>query len=245
MATQTLRIALPETALNLTAQVANVAGVSFATNVDVVEVGQGLYTLTITNSVGKYRISITDDDDSAALLAVLYVTTTNTTATFDAVSERVLLEIAEDAKTAAEAGSGGGGETTGLSAAAMTQLEGVAIRLAPQEQTEQQSLDLVQGCDYAAADGTAITWTLTDTRDLTGATATLTLKKGTTTQAFSGTVTETAADTWSISIDLTAAQTAALAASASDWTYTLTLTLTGGHVRPIRLPGHRARVLAP
>lgn len=142
-------------------------------------------------------------------------------------------------------GGGGGGEVTGLSAAAIAQLAGTTIRLASTEQTDSRTLEIVQGCDYAAADGTAITWTLTDAEDLEDATASLRLKKGTTTQNFAGTVTETAANTWSIAIEITAAQSAALAASPTDWTYSLTITLANSHVRTIRKPGHFARVLSP
>lgn len=245
MATQTIRIALPESGLNLTAQVDTVAGVSFATDVDVTESGdEGVYTLTLTNSAGDYRIHLTDDDDSDELLGVVYVTTTNTAATFDAVSERVLLDIAANAATAAAGGGGGGGgEVTGFSTAAISQLAGVTIRLTPQEQTDQAALEIVQGADYAAADGTALTWTLTDTRDLTGAEARLTLKLGTTTSEYTGTVTETATDTWAIAVELTAVETAALTASV-EWTYALDLLLANDHVRPVRKPGHRARVLS-
>lgn len=246
MATQTILFALPETGLALTAQAATVAGVSFALDVAVTEIGEGLYSLPLTDSAGKYRLSLTDDDDFDALLAVFYVTTTNTAATFDAVSERVLLEISEDAAAAAAGGGGGGGgDVTGLSAAAIAQLAGTTIRLASTEQTDNRHLEIVRGCDYAAADGTALTWTITDAQDLTAATATLTLKKGATTQAFTGTVTETAADTWQISIELTAAQTDALTASLTDWTYSLTLTLANDHVRSLRKPGHFVRVLSP
>ncbi len=241
MATQTILLDIAETGLNLTAQVDVVGGSSFASSVDVAESGtlSGRYSFTLTNSAGQYRIELTDDDDSGALLAVLYVETTNTTASFRAVDELLLLDI--EANTS---GSGGGAvEVSGLTADAIAQLAGAVIRLAPTEVPELASLDIVQGSDYHADDGTDIRWHVDTASDLSGATAELTLKKGSTNQTFPGTVTAGSGTNWTISVEITATETAALAAS-SDWTYTLDLILASSRRQNVRKPGQRARVLS-
>jgi len=247
MADATIRIRLPEEGLNLTAQVFTDAG-SYATDRPVTESSPGLYVLTFTAASGKYSIRLTDDDDSDSTLGWAFVRVTSASAaTYSAAEDRALLDIAEDAEDAAAGGGGGGGggEVSGFSAAAISQLGGTTIRLASNEQTDNRHLEIVRGCDYSSADGTALTWTITDAQDLADSEATLTFKKGTTTQAFTGTVTESAADTWQITIELTAAETSALTASPTDWTYSLTITLPNGHVRSIRKPGHFARILSP
>ena len=246
MATQTIRFVAPA-GLTLLARLYPVgSGTAFAVEASCTEAARGgVYTFTQSGSSGKYEVHVRDTTGGGdSKLGVIYVQTTDTAATFDCVDQRVDLEIAEDAATAAAGGGGGGGgEVTGFSAAALAQLAGVEISLASTTQTDNSSLDLVQGCDYSADDGTAILWTLTDTADLTGASATLTLKRGATSETFTGTVTETATNTWQLAVELTATETAALA-TANDWSYSLTLTLANSHVRIVRLPGHRARVLA-
>lgn len=247
MATQTIRFVAPA-GLTLLARLYPVgSATAFAAEASCTELARGgLYTFTQTSSSGKYEVHVRDTTGGGdSKLGVIYVTTTDTAATFDCVDQRVDLEIAEDAAAAAAGGGGGGGgEVTGFSAAAMAQLAGVEISLASTTQTENSSLDIVQGCDYSADDATALTWTLTDTADLTGASATLILKRGTTSQEFTGTVTETATNTWAIAVELTATETAALA-TGNDWTYSLQLVLANTHTRSVRNPGQRARVLAP
>lgn len=245
MATQTIRFAAPS-GLTLKARLYPVgSGTAFAAEADCTELARGgLYTFTQTSSSGNYEVHVRDTTGGGnEKLGVIYVATTDTAATFDCVDQRVDLDIAEDAATAAAGGGGGGGGLiTGLTDAAIAQLAGVEITLATDTQTDNSSLDIVQGCDYAAEDGTAKTWNITDTADLSGATATLTLKRGATSTDFDGTVTDTGTNAWAIAVELTAAQTAALTA-ANDWTYSLVLTLANGHTRALRLPGQRARVL--
>lgn len=246
MADATIRVRLPEDNLNLTAQVFTDAG-SYATDRPVTESSPGLYVLTFTAASGRYSIRLTDDDDADATIGWAFVRVTSTlAATYSAAEDRAILDIAEDAEDAAAGGGGGGGggEVTGFTQSALTQLSGRTLRLDADTMIEQSSLDLVQGCDYSAGDGTAKTWTLSDTADLSDASATLTLKRGAVSQTFSGSVTESATDTWSIAIEFTAAQTTALTAG-NDWTWSLSLTLGNGHIRSVRLPGQRARVLSP
>lgn len=246
MATQTIQFVAPS-GLTLKARLYPVGNATaFAAEADCSELARGgLYSFTQSNSSGKYEIHVRDTTGGGdSKLGVLYAKTTNTAATFDAVDQRVDLEIAEDAAAAAAGGGGGGGgEVTGFTSAAISQLSGTTIQLVDTSQTDNSSLNIVQGCDYDSDDGSAFTWTLSDTNDLTGSTATLRLKRGSTSETFNGTVTETATDTWQIAIEMTAAQTAALAA-ANDWTYSLDITLANTHVRSVRQPGHRARVLA-
>lgn len=246
MATQTILIDLAETGLHLTAQVDVVGGSSFASSVDVAESGSlaGRYSFTLTDSAGQYRIELSDDDDSGALLAVLFAETTNTAASFVAVDQLTLLDIASDAAAAGSGGGGGSVQVAGLSTAAISQIAGTTIRLAASNQVDNTPLKIVRGCDYSEDDGTAFTWTVNDANDLTDATATLTLKKGTTSTTFTGTVNETSTDVWQILIELTAAETEALAASTNDWSYSLVLNLANGHTRSIRDPGHRALVVS-
>lgn len=235
MATQTILIDLAETGLNLTAQVDVVGGSSFASSVDVVESGTlaGRYSFTLSNSAGQYRVELTDDDDGGALLAVCFVETTNTSASFHTTEE------------ISSGGSTGGGpvEVSGLTSEAIAQLAGSVIRLAPNQIAEKASLDVVRGCDYAVTDGSDLRWYFDTTDDLADATATLILKRGSTSIEFAGTVTAGSGTLWTISVEMTAEQTAALTAS-SDWTYAINLTLATGGIRNVRLPGQRARVLS-
>jgi hypothetical protein len=238
MATQTILIDIPETGLNLTAQVDVVGGSSFASSVDVVESGSlaGRYSFTLSNSSGQYRVELTDDDDSNSLLAVLYVETTNTAASFYAVDELLLLDVYANT-------SGESVDVASLSAEAIAQLAGTVVRLAPTEQLEAASLDLVKGADYSAADGTDIRWTVDTADDLTGSSAVLILKRGSASTQFSGTVSNVSGTTWRISIDIDSAEISDLVA-ANDWTYTLNLVLASSSVRNVRKPGQRARILS-
>ena len=238
MATQTILIDIPETGLNLTAQVDVVGGSSFASSVDVVESGSlaGRYSFTLSNSSGQYRVELTDDDDSNSLLAVLYVETTNTAASFYAVDELLLLDVYANT-------SGESVDVASLSAEAIAQLAGTVVRLAPTEQLEAASLDLVKGADYSAADGTDIRWTVDTADDLTGSSAVLILKRGSASTQFSGTVSNVSGTTWRISIDIDSAEISDLVA-ANDWTYTLNLILASSSVRNVRKPGQRARILS-
>jgi len=241
MASQTIRFVAPAGLTLLATAYAVGSATAFASDVSCTEAARGgIYTCILTSSSGKYEIHLTT---GGSKLAVFYVKTTDTAATFDAVDQRVDLEIAEDAETAAAGGGGGGGGLiTGLTSSALAQLAGVEIRLGSNNMTDAESLDLVKGCDYDADDGTAKTWTITDTADLSDATATLTLKRGATSQTYTGTVTDTGDDAWEIAIEFTAAQTAALTAGV-DWTYILDLNLANGHTRNLRY-GQRARVIA-
>lgn len=241
MATQTILIDLSETGLNLTAQVDVVGGSSFASSVDVTESGTlaGRYLFTLTNSAGQYRIELTDDDDSNSLLAVCYVQTTNTAASFLAVDELLLLDI--DSNTSGS--SSGSVDVASLSDEAIAQLAGTVVRLAPTEQLEAASLDLVKGADYSADDGTDVRWLVDTADDLTGASAQLVLKRGNSSAEFTGTVSYVSGTIWRISVDIASADIATLS-PANDWTYTLNLVLASSHVRNIRKPGQRARILS-
>ena len=243
MATQNILIDIAETGLNLTAQVDIVGGSSFASAVDVVESGSlaGRYSFTLSNSSGQYRVELTDDDDSGSLLAVLYVQTTNTAASFLAVDELASLDIAADAAAAANGESSV--QIGALSPAAIAQLAGTVVRLAPTEQLEAASLDLVKGADYAAAAGTNLRWIVDTADDLTGSAAVLILKRGTVSTQFTGTVSSVSGTIWRISIDVDSAEISALVA-ANDWTYTLNLILASSSVRNVRKPGQRARILS-
>lgn len=245
MATQTIRFVAPA-GLTLHARLYPVgSATAFGAEADCTEAARGgVYSFTQTSSSGKYEVHVRDTTSGDSKLGVIFVKTTDTAATFDCVDQRVDLDIAEDAATAAAGGGGGGGGLiTGLTAAAIAQLAGVSISLAATTQTDASSLDIVQGCDYSTDDGTALTWSVSDTADLTGATATLKLKRGATSQGFTGTVTATGDNAWSIEVEVTATESAALTAG-NDWTYSLVLTLDNTHKRPVRLPGHRARVMA-
>lgn len=243
MATQTILVDLAETGLNLTAQVDVVGGSSFASSVDVIESGSlaGRYSFTLSNSAGQYRVELTDDDDSNSLLAVFYVQTTNTAASFYAVDELLLLDVAADAATAAN------GEASvqigGLDPSAIAQLAGTVVRLAPTEQLEAASLDLVKGADYSADDGTDVRWTVDTADDLAGASALLILKRGNSSAEFTGTVSHVSGTIWTISIEISSAELDALN-PANDWTYTLNLLLASSRVRNVRKPGQRARILS-
>lgn len=241
MATQTILVDISETGLNLTAQVDVVGGSSFASSVDVVESGSlaGRYSFTLSNSSGQYRIELTDDDDSNSLLAVLYVETTNTAASFHAGDELLLLDVYSNTSGS----SGGSVDVASLSAEAIAQLAGTVVRLAPTEQLEAASLDLVKGADYSADDGTDLRWIVDTADDLTGSSAVLILKRGSASTQFSGTVSNVSGTTWRISIDVDSAELSDLVA-ANDWTYTLNLILASSSVRNVRKPGQRARILS-
>lgn len=148
MATQTIQIALPEAGLNLTAQVYSAStGTLFDDDVPVTEGINGLYSLSLVSSSGQYRIALTDDDAADELIGNVWTATTNTAATFDAVGERVLLDIAADAETAAGGGGGGSSEVSSFTDAALDQLRGVEF-IGP-EQVYGTAKQIVAGDDYS------------------------------------------------------------------------------------------------
>jgi hypothetical protein len=134
-------------------------------------------------------------------------------------------------------------EVTSLGSSAIAQLAGTVIRLAPTEQLESASLDLVQGTDYAAADGTDVRWTVDTPDDLTGSSAVLILKRGSESAEFEGTVSAVSGTIWRISIDITSSELSGLT-TANDWTYAINLVLASTRVRSVRKPGQRARILS-
>ena len=113
---------------------------------------KGLYSFTQSASSGKYEVKVFDDTGTRYLLGTLFVKTTDTAATFECVDQRVDLEIAEDAETAAAGGGGGGGgggETTSFSDAALDQLRGV--RFIGPASVSSSPRQIVAGDDYSGS----------------------------------------------------------------------------------------------
>lgn len=152
MATQTIRFTA-EAGLTLRATLHAVGtGTAHAAEAACTEAARGgVYMFTQSGSSGKYEVHIVDDTEEEKL-GVLYVKTTDTASTFDCVDQRIDLEIAEDAETAAAGGGGGGGgggETTSFSDAALDQLRGV--RFIGPSSVSSTPRQIVAGDDYAGS----------------------------------------------------------------------------------------------
>ena len=167
----------------------------------------------------------------------------NATAAATAILAAPANKLATNSSGQVDIAGVGSVEVTSLGSSALAQLAGTVIRLAPTEQLESASLDLVQGTDYADADGTDVRWTVDTPDDLTGSTARLILKRGNESAEFEGTVESVSGTIWRISIDITSSELSGLT-PANDWTYALHLVLASARVRSVRKPGQRARILS-
>lgn len=152
MATQTIRF-VAESGLTLKARLYPVgSATAFAVEADCTEAARlGVYTFTQSGSSGKYEVHIRDvtggGDDK---LGVIYVKTADTASTFDAVDQRIDLEIAEDAETAAAGGGGGGGgAVTSVSESVLDQFRG--IRFIGPTSVSSTPRQIVAGDDYAGS----------------------------------------------------------------------------------------------
>ena len=153
MATQTIQFRA-DAGLTLKARLYPVASdTAFAAEATCTEATnrKGLYSFTQSASSGKYEVKIWDDTGTRYLLGTVFVKTTDTAATFECVDQRIDLEIAEDAETAAAGGGGGGGggETTSFSHAALDQLRGV--RFIGPASVSSSPRQIVAGDDYSGS----------------------------------------------------------------------------------------------
>lgn len=193
----------------------------------------GLYRATVTealagiyaarvysggNLLGSYLVDLRDDTGAYDLADPMIVMGAGSPA---------LDEIAENVG----GGSGGGGEVTGFSSAALQQLAGITIRLSQPFTGPDEPLLLVQGDDYSVADGRAIEITVTglDTAlDLSGAAGSLSLKLDDDLATFAATDIRRAGDDVVLRFEPAASETAGLRASQL-WKYDVQLTLASGH----------------
>lgn len=137
-------------------------------------------------------------------------------------------------------GGGGGGSVTvaSLEAAAIAQLAGITVTVSQPFRGTNEPLELVQGDDYSSDDDQEITVTITGlgaSFDVSGASALLTLKKGSTEVGFTATGVTKPADDVICVFEPTAAETAGLDPAGDDWRYDVQITLASGNkVTPIR-----------
>ena len=129
-----------------------------------------------------------------------------------------------------------GGVATGFAAAAIAQLAGVTVRIAQPFRGTGVPLELVQGDDYAHADGRAIEITVTGLDsglDLTGATGQLSLKLGAAGATFEATDLSWVADDVVLRFEPSAAATSGLRVS-KNWLYDVQISLASGRkITPI------------
>ena len=129
-----------------------------------------------------------------------------------------------------------GGESTAFTNAALAQLAGITMRVSQPFRGPGVPLELVQGDDYAHADGRAIDVTVAglDTAlDLTGAAGHLTLRLGAASITFTATDVSWAADDVVLRFEPSAAQTSGLRVS-KNWQYDVQLTPASGRkITPI------------
>lgn len=123
-----------------------------------------------------------------------------------------------------------GGYASGSAGAALGKLGPANVVLTSPVATD-QTVRIVQGDDYYAADGRSIDFSSTTCPDLTDATPTLAVDDGGDGLEVEGTVVNPGAATQSVRFELSAAQTAAL--RQGRYSYDVSAALAGGHVATI------------
>lgn len=193
----------------------------------------GLYTATVSEALsGIYAARVSAGSD---LLGSYLVDLRDTTSAYDLADPTIAvgvgaLAIGEIADEIGSGGGGGGGEVTGFSEAALAQLAGVTIRLSQPFRGPGEPLEIVQGDDYAHADGRAIEVTiagLDEDLDVDGASGQLSLQLGSSQMTFTASDISSAGADLVLRFEPTAAETAGLRVS-RNWKYDVQLTLASG-----------------
>lgn len=187
----------------------------------------GLYSATVTEALaGILAARVSSGSD---VLGSYLVDLRDDTGAYDLADPAVAVGASALAveEIVDEVGGGGGGEVTGFSNAALAQLAGVTLRISQPFRGPGEPLELVQGDDYAHADGRAIEVTVTgldDDLELTGATGQLSLKLGSDVVTFAATDISEAGDDLVLRFEPAAAETSSLRVS-RNWKYDVQLML--------------------
>jgi hypothetical protein len=204
----------------------------------------GLYLATVTEALsGLYAARVFSGSD---LLGAYLVDLRDDTNAYDLADPSVAIGMGATAvaEIAALVSGGGGGEVTGFSNSALAQLAGVTLRLSQPFRGPGVPLEIVQGDDYAHADGRAIEITVTGLDgdlELTGAAGHLSLKLGSDIVTFGASDISRAGDDVVLRFEPAASETSSLRVS-QNWQYDVQLTLASGRkVTPIAEAEARVR----
>jgi hypothetical protein len=197
----------------------------------------GLYAATVTEALsGMYAARVYSGAD---LLGSYLVDLRDDTGAYDLADPAIAVgasSLAAEEIAAEVEGGDGGGEVTGFSEAALSQLAGITIRVSQPFRGPGEALEIVHGDDYADVDGRAIEITVTgldDDLDLSSAAGHMSLKLGSDVVTFTATDISDAGDDVVLRFEPSASDTSALRVS-RNWKYDVQITLASGRkITPI------------
>lgn len=192
----------------------------------------GLYQAIVTEALsGTYAARVYSGSD---LLGAYLVDLRDDTGSYDLADPAIAVGAGSLALAEIEGvvggGGSGGGEVTGFSNAALAQLAGVTLRISQPFRGPGVPLEIVQGDDYAHADGRAIEVTISgldDDLDLIGAAGHLSLKYRFDVVSFAATDISRVGEDVVLRFEPTAVETSSLRVS-HNWKYDVQLTLASG-----------------